>query len=113
MNESYLPRATNPGGKSFIFQCLVGCLLILAIPSVPRIKAQSNAKPGWIDGYWQLTAEFPDYDLDTSVRFKTAADAQAVEGVVLGPTAGRAGSFVGTILGNHLSRKNHTVVVSN
>lgn len=103
MKESYLPRATNPGGKSFIFQCLVGCLLILSIPSVPRIKAQSNAKPSWIDGYWQLTAEFPDYDLDTSVRFKTAADARAVEGVALGPTAGRAGSFVGTILGNHLS----------
>lgn len=67
------------------------------------IEAQRGAKPAAIDGYWKLTAEFPEYDLDSTVRFRTSADGRTVELVVLGPTSGRPSTVVGTMTGSQLS----------
>ena len=91
------PHAPKPSRRSLAFQRLAACLLALLVLRVPGINAQRASKSGGIDGFWQLTAEFPDYDLTSTVLFKTGADAQSVEGIVLGPTSGRAGSFAGSV----------------
>jgi hypothetical protein len=79
------------------------CLVVLAVLPGGAIEAQRDATPTSIDGYWKLTAEFPEYDLDSTVRFRTSGDGRTVEGVVLGPTAGRPSTLVGTMTGRRLS----------
>ncbi len=86
-------------------QCLAAGILFLALLAAAPVKAQSPAPTASIDGYWELTAEFPDYDLNSVVRFKTATDTRTVEGIVLGPTSGRDSSFIWKISNNQLSSK--------
>lgn len=78
---------------------------LLALFSVYRIEAQNSAKTASINGYWELTAEFPDFEINTIVCFKTSADSQMVEGIVLGPTSGRESSFIGKISSDQVSLK--------
>ena len=78
-------------------------LLCLAVLSGATIVAQDKGKTGVVDGFWQMTAVLPDYDVTTTVRFRTAPDGETVEGVVLGPTSGRTGTFTGRLSGDRLS----------
>ena len=82
---------------------LVLCLVVLGLLPSGAVEAQRGAKPAAIDGDWKLTAEFPEFDLDSTVRFRTSADGRTVEGVVLGPTSGRPSTVVGTMTGSQLS----------
>ncbi len=75
----------------------------LTVLCVCGSSPHGTAQTGRIDGYWNLTAEFADFDLSTVVRFETAADGRTVKGIVLGPTAGRNGGFVGTLSASQLS----------
>lgn len=103
MKKYLLRHISGPHGKPHAFERLTAFILFLAAVSAPNIRAQSPAGTGLIDGFWELTAEFPDYDLSAVVRFKTTPDAHSIEGIVLGPTSGRPSSFIGTISSNHLS----------
>ncbi len=82
---------------------VTACLLCAAAAWPGTIAAQDSGKSRGVDGYWQLIAALPDYNLTTNVRFRTAPDGETVEGVVLGPTSGRPGAFTARLSGNHLS----------
>ncbi len=62
-----------------------------------QIKARNAQTHTTIEGYWELTAEFEDFDITSTVRFKTAADKRTITGIALGPTDGRDASFQGEI----------------
>ncbi len=64
-----------------------------------QIKAQNKSTAN-IDGYWEMTAEFEDFDITSTVYFKTSSDKITVEGIALGPTDGRDASFQGKISEN-------------
>ncbi len=96
MKESYALRFVNRGPTIRVPLLLLYLLALIAL-CVIRLQAQSPSKPATIDGYWQLSAQLPDYDLDTVLRLRTSQDGREVEGVALGPTSGRSGNFAGTI----------------
>ncbi len=103
MTESHRNRLKHGDWRLISIPALVLCLVVLGVMPSGVIEAQRGAKPAAIDGYWKLTAEFPEYDLDSTVRFRTSADGRTVELVVLGPTSGQPSTVVGTMTGSQLS----------
>lgn len=82
---------------------LISAALFISFACCNRIEAQKAPTVALIDGYWEMTAEFEDFDINSTVRFKTAADKRTVEGIALGPTDGRDATFHGVISDNQLS----------
>lgn len=79
-----------------------GILIFVFLACHICISAQDKEP---LDGYWRITAEFADYDLNSIVRFRTDKDGQTVEGISLGPTGGRGSPVLGKINGKTLSFK--------
>ena len=103
MAKSHRNRLEHGDWRHISIRVLVPCLVVLGVLPSGAVEAQRGAKSAAIDGYWKLTAEFPEYDLDSTVRFRTEGDGRTIEAVVLGPTSGRPSTVVGTMTGSQLS----------
>lgn len=76
--------------------------LFLTAIFISQTRSQDIPAMAPIDGYWEITAQFADFDINSIIRFKTASDKRTVEGIALGPAGGRDATFRGEISGNQL-----------
>jgi hypothetical protein len=92
MQNSILINSRKYSYFGHLFFCLTIFFMTLILFNKVEAKNRSPLSP--IDGYWSITAEFEDFDINALVRFKQTAD-NKIQGITLGPTDGRDGSFEG------------------